>query len=51
MVLSSGNTLMQKMGKNLVLAIPEPVILQLIHKYLFSIFNVAGTVLDAGDEQ
>lgn len=46
-----GNKLMHKMGKNVVPAIPESSSLQLVHKHLFSILSVVGTVQDAGDEQ
>lgn len=42
---------MHKMGRNLVLAVAEPVILQLVHKYLFSVFSVAGTAPDAGEDE
>lgn len=50
-VLGGGNTPMTKTGMNVVLAIPEPVTWPLVHKYSFSIFYVAGAVLDAEDKQ
>lgn len=37
MMLSGANTLMNKTDVNMVLAVPtEPIIKQLVHKYLFS---------------